>query len=207
MMKNTLVDLFESSVSRYPNNTFLLEKTGKEFQPTTYSQVKEMVYRLGAGRQSLGVNKGDNMALLSEGRNMWVIGELAMFYAGAVNVPLSIKLEESNDLLFRLCHGDVKFVMVSGTQLKKIRAIKDQLSDVKQIIVFDPQERYEDKEIAIADVFGNKYVGGLSGESYQSFENSYAVSNVEGSSYVGGLLGCWNAYNNFSYNIRRFDIS
>ena len=62
MMKNTLVDLFESSVSRYPNNTFLLEKTGKEFQPTTYSQVKEMVYRLGAGLQSLGVNKGDNMA-------------------------------------------------------------------------------------------------------------------------------------------------
>ena len=38
------------------------------------------------------------MALLSEGRNAWIIGELAMFYAGATNVPLSIKLEEANDL-------------------------------------------------------------------------------------------------------------
>ena len=61
---------------------------------------------------------------------MWIVGELAMFYAGAVNVPLSIKLEERNDLMFRLIHGDVKYIMVSGTQLKKVRAIKDELPEV-----------------------------------------------------------------------------
>jgi len=31
---------------------------------------------------------------------MWIIGELAIFYAGGVNVPLSVKLEESSDLTF-----------------------------------------------------------------------------------------------------------
>ena len=61
-MKKTIVDLFEQSVQLYPNNTFLLEKTGKEFEPTTYTQVKEQVYRLGAGLQALGVKKGDTMA-------------------------------------------------------------------------------------------------------------------------------------------------
>ena len=151
-MKKTLVDLFEESVRKYPNNTFLLEKTGKKFEPTTYTQVKEKVYQLGAGLQALGVKKGDNMALLSEGRNMWVIGELSMFYSGAVNVPLSIKLEESNDLLFRLIHGDVKFVMVSGTQLKKVRSIIDQLPEVKKVIVFDEQAEYGEKEIALSEV-------------------------------------------------------
>ena len=151
-MKKTLVDLFEESVRLYPNNTFLLEKTGKKFEPTTYTQVKEKVYQLGAGLQALGVKKGDNMALLSEGRNMWVIGELSMFYAGAVNVPLSIKLEESNDLMFRLVHGDVKYVMVSGTQLKKVRSIIDQLPEVKKVIVFDEQAEYGEKEIALSEV-------------------------------------------------------
>jgi long-chain acyl-CoA synthetase len=151
-MKRTLVDLFEASVRKYPNNTFLLEKTGKKFEPTTYAQVKNQVYTLGAGLQALGVAKGDTMALLSEGRNMWIVGELAMFYAGAINVPLSIKLEESNDLLFRLIHGDVKYIMVSGTQLKKIRLIKDKLPLVEKIIVFDPQESYQDKEIALSQV-------------------------------------------------------
>ena len=139
-MKKTLGDLFENSVKLYPNNTFLLEKTDKVFEPTTYTQVKEKVYKLGAGLQALDVKKGDSMALLSEGRNMWIIGELAMFYAGAMNVPLSIKLEESNDLLFRLIHGDVKFIMVSGTQLKKVRLIREQLPEVKKVIIFDEQE-------------------------------------------------------------------
>ena len=73
-MKKTLVDLFEASVKQFGSNTFLLEKTGKKFEPTTYAQVKDQVYRLGAGLQALGVKKGDTMALLSEGRNLWVIG-------------------------------------------------------------------------------------------------------------------------------------
>lgn len=207
MMKNTLVDLFESSVSQYPNNTFLLEKTGKEFQPTTYLQVKEMVYRLGAGLQSLGVIKGDNMALLSEGRNMWVIGELAMFYAGAVNVPLSIKLEESNDLLFRLRHGDVKFVMVSGTQLKKIRAIKDQLSDVKQIIVFDPQESYEDREIAIADVLalGDQFLAEHTTDEFLSVANSIQNDDYATITYTSGTTadpkGVVLTHRNYTANV------
>lgn len=117
-MKKTLVDFFEDTVRQYPVNPFLWEKTGDKFEPTTFTEVKEQVYHLGAGLVALGVKKGDNMALLSESRNAWIIGELAMFYAGATNVPLSIKLEESNDLLFRLQHAEVKFIMVSGNQLK-----------------------------------------------------------------------------------------
>ena len=119
--KKTIIDLFENSVKLYPNNTFLLEKTTDKFLPTTYEQVRNEVYDLGAGLQAIGVKKGDTMALLSEGRNAWIIGELAMFYAGAINVPLSIKLEESNDLLFRLIHGDVQYIMISKQQLKKIQ--------------------------------------------------------------------------------------
>ena len=84
-MKKTLVDIFEDSVKQYPDNPFLWEKTNDKFEPTTYTQVKDQVYKLSAGLMALGVKKGDNMALLSEGRNAWIIGELAMFYAGAVN--------------------------------------------------------------------------------------------------------------------------
>lgn len=153
IMKKTLVDLFEKSVKKYPSNPFLWEKTTDRFEPTTYSQVKEQVYTLGAGLHVLGVQPKDNIALLSEGRNAWIIGELAMFYAGATNVPLSIKLEESNDLLFRLQHADVKYIMVSGTQLKKIRIIMDQLPLVEKVIIFDEQPGYREKEIYIADVY------------------------------------------------------
>ena len=161
MEKKTIIDLFESSAKRFPSNPFLWEKTGKRFEPTTYAEVRDLVYEEGAGLISLGVRKGDNMALLSEGRNAWIIGELAMFYAGATNVPLSIKLEEANDLLFRLVHADVKYIMVSGQQLKKIRAIKDKLPAVRKIIVLDEQAEYQDREMSLSEIcrMGKVYLG------------------------------------------------
>ena len=208
-MKKTLVDLFEESVKLYPNNAFLLEKTGKKFEPTTYTQVKEKVYQLGAGLQALGVKKGDNMALLSEGRNMWVIGELAMFYAGAVNVPLSIKLEESNDLLFRLVHGDVKFVMVSGTQLKKVRAIIDQLPEVQKVIVFDEQDHYEDREIALSEVqkMGDEFLANHSLEEFLKVANSIQNDDYATITYTSGTTadpkGVVLTHRNYTSNVEQ----
>ena len=82
-MKKTLIDLFEASVNRYPSNMFLWEKTNGAFESTSYKEVKDQVYNLGAGLQALGVRKGDTMALLSEGRNAWIIGE--ELFASSVN--------------------------------------------------------------------------------------------------------------------------
>ena len=208
-MKKTIVDLFESSVRRYPNNTFLLEKTAKKFEPTTYAQVKEQVYRLGAGLQALGVKKGDNMALLSEGRNMWIIGELAMFYAGAVNVPLSIKLEERNDLMFRLSHGDVKYIMVSGTQLKKVRAIKDELPDVKYVIVFDQIENYENKEISLEEVLkmGDEFLASHSMDEFLSVAQSIQNDDYATITYTSGTTadpkGVVLTHRNYTANVEQ----
>ncbi|MEE1087850.1 MAG: AMP-binding protein, partial [Bacteroidaceae bacterium] len=208
-MKKTLVDLFEASVSKYPNNTFLLEKTGKKFEPTTYARVKEQVYRFGAGLQALGVKKGDTMALLSEGRNMWVIGELSMFYAGAVNVPLSIKLEESNDLLFRLIHGDVKYVMVSGTQLKKIRAIKEKLPLVEKIIVFDEQPAYEEKEMALEEVLklGDEFLRTHTEEEFLQVAHSIQNDDYATITYTSGTTadpkGVVLTHRNYTANVEQ----
>ena len=187
----------------------MLEKTGKKFEPTTYTQVKEKVYQLGAGLQALGVKKGDNMALLSEGRNMWVIGELAMFYAGAVNVPLSIKLEESNDLLFRLIHGDVKYVMVSGTQLKKVRAIIDKLPEVKKVIVFDEQAQYGDKEIALSEVqkMGDEFLASHSQEEFLKVAKSIQNDDYATITYTSGTTadpkGVVLTHRNYTSNVEQ----
>ena len=208
-MKKTIVDLFEESVRQYPDNTFLLEKTNKVFEPTTYKEVQTQVYRLGAGLQALGVKKGEMMALLSEGRNMWIIGELAMFYAGAVNVPLSIKLEESNDLLFRLIHGDVKYIMVSGQQLKKIRLIKDQLPDVKHIIIFDKQEEYQDREIALEDLLakGDEFLANHTQEEFlqvaQSIQNDDNATITYTSGTTSDPKGVVLTHRNYTANVEQ----
>ena len=208
-MKKTLVDLFEESVRKYPNNTFLLEKTDKVFEPTTYTQVKEKVYQLGAGLQALGVKKGDNMALLSEGCNMWIIGERAMFYAGAVNVPLSIKLEESNDLLFRLVHGDVKYIFVSNYQLKKIRAIKDKLDLVKKVIVFGNAGELEDGEMHVDEVLkmGDEFLASHTTEEFLAVGQSLVNDDIATITYTSGTTadpkGVVLTHRNYTANVEQ----
>ncbi len=151
-MKPTIIDLLNESAEKYADNPFLWEKNEKEFVPTTYKEAKQQVHVLAAGLLKLGVEAGDKIALLSEVRNAWIIGELAILHTGAVNVPLSIKLEESNDLIFRLMHSEAKYVMVSGGQLKKIRIIANALPEIKNVIIFDDQIDYEPKEITLTQL-------------------------------------------------------
>jgi len=208
-MKKTLVDVFEHSVRTFPNNTFLLEKVGKEWIHTSYKEVQRQVYSLGAGLQALGVKKGDNMALLSEGRNLWVISELAMFYAGAVNVPLSIKLEEANDLLFRLQHGEAKFVVVSGTQLKKIRAIRAQLTDVQRVIVLDEQTAYESGEVFVGEVIamGERFLQEHGKEEFLKVAESIGNDDLATITYTSGTTadpkGVCLTHRNYTANVEQ----
>ena len=134
-MKKTIIDLFEDSVVKYGAKTFLLEKKHRAFEPTTYAETKEQALEIGAGLAAAGIRPGDKVAILSEGCNAWITSELGVFYAGAVSVPLSVKLEESNDLLFRMRHAEVRALFVSKYQLSKIRRIRAELPQVEHIIV------------------------------------------------------------------------
>jgi long-chain acyl-CoA synthetase len=85
---------------------------------------------------------------------------LGILLTGAINIPLSVKLEESNDLIFRLLHSEAKYIMVSGGQLKKIQAIIDDLPLVKTVIVLDEQAKYQEKEISYKSLLkqGKEYL-------------------------------------------------
>jgi len=150
-MKPTIIDLLNKSVDKYAHHPFLWEKKDNLFISTSYLETKLESHLFAAGLLSLGVEAGEKVALLSEGRNAWIIGELGVLHAGAVNVPLSIKLEESTDLIFRIVHSESHYILVSGGQLRKIRAIADQIPTIKKIIVFDDQSDYKTNEIGITD--------------------------------------------------------
>ena len=159
-MKKTIIDLFESSVEKFGEKTFLLEKHDGEFQPTTYKECKTLAMQIGAGLVAMGVKPKQTVSILAEGCNNWILSELGLLYAGAISVPLSIKLEEANDLLFRLRHADVETIIVSQYQLPKIRKIREQLPLVKSVIIFDGDMELQEGEIMLKDVMakGEEYL-------------------------------------------------
>lgn len=148
----TLIQFFEENVERYSDNPYMWEKRDSDFKPTTYREMKELVYQFAAGMMTIGVNKGDRIALLAEGRAWWVVAEMGMFYLGAIDVPLSIQLNEPADLIFRLKHSETRMIIVSSSQLKKIDAIKQELPDLEKIILMDPKDSYDEMEVYMGDL-------------------------------------------------------
>ena len=145
MIQRTLPQLFEDSVAKYPNNTLMWEKKGDSYKGTIYREMQTLVYQFAAGLLHLGINKGDRLALISEGRNDWVVSELGILFTGAINVPLSVKIDELSDLKFRLAHSGCRAVIVSGVQVHKVRAIKNDLPELTKIILLDGEPQAEEE--------------------------------------------------------------
>lgn len=209
MEKNriTIIDFVERYTHQFAEHTFLREKVDGKWVETTFAQTREKAYCIGAGLMALGVQKGDRVALLSEGRNMWVIGELGILYAGGVNVPLSIKLEESNDLLFRLQHSDARFAIVSGGQLPKIRRIINELPKLEKIIVLDPIDLQE-KEMGLQELIqlGDTFLK----ENMEAFKERYTSvgpDDYANISYTSGTTadpkGILLTHRNYTANVEQ----
>jgi long-chain acyl-CoA synthetase len=111
-MEKTIIGLFEDSVNRFGKNIYLWEKDNGAYRGTTYFETREIVNKVAAGLISLGLLPGDRVALLSEGRNAWIISELGILYAGACCVPLSIRLDATTELKFRLLHSGCKMIFI-----------------------------------------------------------------------------------------------
>ena len=150
----TIIDFTEKYVAKFSQRPFLWEKNldTDQWEPTTYAETLSKAKRVAAGLMALGVQKGEKISFLCEGRDMWVIGELGVLYAGAVNVPLSIKLEETNDLVFRVKHSDSKYVITSKFQLPKIRKILPECPMVEKVIIFDEVEDKQENELYIGEI-------------------------------------------------------
>ena len=183
----TIIELFETSVARFPNNVYLWEKQNGKYEGTTYSQTRDLVMQFGAGLVALGLQKGDRVGLIAEGRNAWIISELGILYAGGINVPLSIKLESGNELKFRLAHSGCKMIIVSRGQASKVEEIRDQLPDLEKIIYLDSNENAGPNDITYEQVLamGKEFLSSNASE-FEAVYKTIQPDDVANISYTSG---------------------
>ncbi len=147
----SIIQFFEENVEKYSDNVYLWEKLQDKYEGTSYSETRKQVHEFAAGLLQMGIKEGDRISLLSEGCNNWVIGELGILYIGAVNVPLSVKLN-ADEVKFRLNHSDSRFVMVSSVQAQKLHEVLDECKTIEKIIYFETREEYAENEIHFNEI-------------------------------------------------------
>jgi long-chain acyl-CoA synthetase len=210
IIMKTIVNLFESSVKKFSKNIYLWEKKNGKFEGTTYKQTYDLVYRFGAGLMELGLQKGDRVGLISEGRNAWIISELGILYAGGINVPLSVKLDSSNEFKFRLLHSGCKMIIVSKGQAAKVEEIRNQLPDLVNVIYLDGKEKSDVNDFSYDQVLalGDQLLK-VKKEKFEAIYQNIKPNDVANISYTSGTTadpkGIMLSHLNYVANVLQAD--
>lgn len=203
----TIIDFVKKYADKYGDETYLREKVNGEWTETSFKKTWEEGCIYGAGFIALGLNKGDKVSLIAEGRNQWIYTELGILFAGGVNVPLSYRLESDHDLTFRINHSDSRFVVASEMEIEKVRRVIDQCPKVEKVIVLDDIP-LKDNEMSIATLreMGQKFIAENPGKLEERMA-SVGPDDYANISYTSGTTadpkGILLTHRNYTANVEQ----
>ncbi len=138
----------------------MYRKLNGKYEGISHDDLKADVDALAAYLKSIGVEKGDRVAILSENRPAWVVADMAILQLGAIDVPLYPSLPP-NQIAYILQNAECKAIIVStALQLGKVRKIRDEVPSVKHIISMNELDTAGNDEIELtqAQALGKSYL-------------------------------------------------
>jgi long-chain acyl-CoA synthetase len=134
---DNLLALFFSIADEMDDSPFLWSKQDGIWQSLSWRQSAEAVAKMAGALRSLGLQRGDRVALVSENRPEWCIADLAIMCAGGITVPTYITNTE-RDHLHVIENSGASIAIVSNAKLAKtLLPAVYQSSDCKQVIGID----------------------------------------------------------------------
>ncbi|MFA6846479.1 MAG: class I adenylate-forming enzyme family protein, partial [Sphaerochaetaceae bacterium] len=114
----TLVEMFNISTKRYPDNPCFSAITPKK-ESFTYSEAHSIITKLGNYLVRLGVKKGDRIAVTGKNSPQWAIAYLGILYSGAIVVPIDYSLHAS-EIEHLLEFAGVKMLFIDKERIEEI---------------------------------------------------------------------------------------
>ena len=131
----TIADLLPKAAELYGSKVAVRHKEGDAWISKTFDEVREIVRPLAFGLVTLGVEKGDRVSILGNTRPEWTYFDFAALSIGATVVPI-YQTNSPEECRYVLENSDSKVVVVEDLeQLEKVRAVRDQLPLLEQIVM------------------------------------------------------------------------
>ena len=212
MAVDTIPALFLHAVETYDKPDAFRYKRDGEFTNISHGDTFESVDNASLGLLTLGLAKGDRVALLSENRYEWVIADLAILSAGMINVPIYATLPPKQ-IEYVLRDSEARTVFVSSrAQLQKIEMIRSELPNLANVVVFDG-DAAGGGAMALSELIEK----GRSSHSGQSFADRIAtIGKYDWASIIytsgttgdpkGVILNHWNFVSNVLSALTLFEL-
>ncbi|MEA2553734.1 MAG: long-chain acyl-CoA synthetase, partial [Fimbriimonadaceae bacterium] len=119
----SLPDLLRKSAYRWTGRPAMLIRKGNRFEPISYSQLYEIVRQYAGGLRSLGLEKGDRLAILCENCAEWAYADWGAQSIGVAVVPVFPTLP-ADQVEYILRDSGAKVVIVGDkTQFDKTNCV------------------------------------------------------------------------------------
>ncbi len=133
----TLVEVLRRQSERLGRRPAVRYKRHGLYHDLSWEEYDEQALACAAALAEAGIAPGDRVGLLSENRLEWLIADMGILGAGAVNVPPHAPLT-SRQVQFQLADAGARWLFVSTrAQLEKIRQVREQLPELCGIVVFE----------------------------------------------------------------------
>jgi long-chain acyl-CoA synthetase len=137
MEYRNLAAVLHRQADRLADKPAMRFKSHGAYQDLSWKQYRADVLAAAAALIDAGVQMGDRIGLLSENRVEWLMADMAILTAGAVNVPPHSPLT-ARQVHFQLEETETRWLFVSNQeQLEKLRQIRNHLPSLEGIVVFD----------------------------------------------------------------------
>lgn len=130
---NTLVEIFLNRVAKTPDLVAMRFKEGGQWKPITFRDFGTQAREVANGLISLGVQKGDNVALLSGNRPEWHVADVGIMLAGATTVPV-YTTNSPSQVAYIVGHSTSKVAILENQdQLDKVLKTKEELPKLQKV--------------------------------------------------------------------------
>jgi long-chain acyl-CoA synthetase len=134
----TIADLIAYSAVEHTEDVAVRHKRDGAWHDVTYAQLADIVQEIGLGLIDIGIEPGERLCILANTRPEWSYVDMAATAAGAVVVPI-YQTNSPEECLWVISDSDACAVVCENEeQLDKIAAIRDQLPNLRTVIVIDP---------------------------------------------------------------------
>lgn len=134
----TIADLVPHAAAAHPDHTALRYKRDGAWHDVSYAQLAEIVQEIGLGLIELGIKPGERVCILANTRPEWSYADMGATSAGAVVVPI-YQTNSPEECLWVISDSDACAIICEDSdQLAKIEAIREQVPNLRTIIVIDP---------------------------------------------------------------------
>ena len=185
----TLTKLFFDSVSKFNRPDALQVKVAGAYKPISHSEVGERVRHAARGLSSLGVRRGDRVAILSENRPEWAIADYACLTAGLTDVPIYPTLPADQIAYILKDSGAVAIFISNKIQAEKIREIRSQVPALKTVIGFDDVPGLTNMSIAELEKRGGEGETSLAIATYREDALTVKPDDLATIIYTSGTTG------------------